>query len=195
MLDHYSIPANENQPQDYYWFKRGFSKEQLKQLNKDLESLDFEDAATFNKTLNAEIRKSKVKWLPQTATFKWVYSLMQDLALEANNQWNFDLHAMPENIQYTEYDANEAGHYTWHQDIGPGYASKRKVSITIQLTDSHEYEGGDLEIWQGGTAVQTCPRGAGVAVLFPSYMMHRVTPLTSGIRKSLVLWIGGSHFR
>ena len=40
-----------------------------------------------------------------------------------------------------------------------------------------------------------CPRGKGVAVLFPSYMMHRVSPVTKGTRKSLVLWVGGEHYR
>ena len=106
-----------------------------------------------------------------------------------------DIQTMPEQIQYTEYLAEDAGHYTWHQDIGPNDASLRKISITIQLSDAEEYEGGDLQIWKGGDSVDNCPRGAGVAVIFPSYMMHRVTTVSKGIRKSLVLWIGGSHYK
>lgn len=195
MQNSYIIQSDTNASQDYYWFKNGFSKEHLDRLSKDLDSIPFVDGGTYG-TANAAIRTSKVKWLPQDKRFEWLYDLINNLAIEANNtNWKFDIHAMLEQIQYTEYYAADNGHYTWHQDIGPNDASKRKVSVTIQLSDSHEYEGGDLQIWQGGTTIQTCPRGAGVGVLFPSYMMHRVTPVTKGTRKSLVLWIGGSHFK
>jgi|TARA_B110000908_G_C10054731_1_gene357854 PKHD-type hydroxylase len=195
MQSNYTIETNENQGQEYYWFKRGFSREQLKKLFTELESIPFEEASTFGDA-DARIRKSKVKWLPQDHRFEWLYDLINELAIEANNtNWKFDIHTMLEQIQYTEYYAEAGGHYTWHQDIGPGHASKRKISVTIQLSDDNEYEGGDLEIWRGGDSIQAAPRGAGVSVLFPSYMMHRVTPVTRGTRKSLVLWIGGSHYK
>jgi len=125
------------------------------------------------------------------------------LSIEANDElWRFDLRTALESIQYTEYYASENGHYDWHQDIGHGaLPSKRKVSITIQLSESDEYDGGELLICTGSNGSgqldnnKICPRGKGVAVLFPSYMMHRVTPVTRGVRKSLVLWVGGSHYR
>ena len=117
-------------------------------------------------------------------------------AVEANRElWDFDLISAIELIQYTEYYASEGGHYDWHQDIGPGIPSQRKVSITVQLSEDNEYEGGDLEIWQGGKVVQSCQRGAGVVVVFPSYMMHRVTKVTKGTRRSFVLWLGGGHYK
>jgi len=101
----------------------------------------------------------------------------------------------PEFIQYTEYYASEGGHYDWHQDIGPGMGSLRKVSITVQLSDTNEYEGGDLEIWQGGQSILQAPRGAGNVVIFPSYMMHRVKRVEKGTRRSFVLWVGGQHYK
>jgi PKHD-type hydroxylase len=79
-------------------------------------------------------------------------------------------------------------------DIGPGSISHRKVSITIQLSDPSEYEGGDLELWYGGSIIQI-PKNKGLTVLFPSFSMHRVTPITKGTRKSLVLWVGGEHYK
>jgi PKHD-type hydroxylase len=144
-----------------------------------------------------------VKWIPQTNEWDWLYQRMMKLSEEANGAlWKFDLRTALESIQYTEYYASENGHYDWHQDIGPGeLPSRRKVSITIQLSESDEYEGGELMLCTGsdGTGqldnVNNCPRGKGVAVLFPSYMMHRVSPVTKGIRRSLVLWVGGSHYR
>ena len=100
-------------------------------------------------------------------------------------------------IQYTEYDAAELGHYDWHQDIGPGQASARKVSLTVQLSGANEYEGGELQIWNGGDLAdaESTPRGAGNVVIFPSYMPHRVSPVTRGIRRSFVLWVGGGHYK
>ena len=119
-----------------------------------------------------------------------------NMALEANNSlWHFDLISVDEKIQYTEYYDTADGHYTWHQDIGGGSASKRKISITVQLSDPEEYEGGDLEMWQGGEAIVKSERGAGVVFIFPSYMMHRVTKVTKGTRRSFVLWVGGQHYR
>ena len=194
MQQSYIIESEENASQEYYWFKNGFSKEHLNRLSKDIESIPFVDATTFTEP-NPTIRKSKVKWIPQNETFEWLYDLIKELAVEANSIWKFDIHTIIEQIQYTEYYAADNGHYTWHQDIGPGNASKRKISVTIQLSDTTEYEGGDLQIWRGGDSIQTVPRGAGVSVLFPSYMMHRVSPMKRGIRKSLVLWIGGSHYK
>ena len=82
----------------------------------------------------------------------------------------------------------------WHIDIGPGSINHRKISCTIQLSDPDEYEGGDLEIWTGGD-FKTIERKQGCAILFPSFLMHRVTPITKGTRRSIVLWMGGDSYK
>ena len=118
------------------------------------------------------------------------------MAWEANqNLYHFDLHSMSEQIQYTEYYDYEKGHYDWHMDTGYGNLSQRKISVTVQLSDGDEYEGGDLQLWPGGTYPLVAPRGKGNVVIFPSFLMHRVTPVTRGTRKSFVLWLGGGHYR
>ena len=200
----------ENDPQQWYWFQEGLSKEEVDQVIKLASELPIERATTLGD--DGELmeqndpngaRSSMVKWIPQSDDWNWLYVRMMELAKEANDEtWNFDLISADENIQYTEYYANENGHYDWHQDVGPGdLASKRKVSITLQLSEDEEYAGGDLEITGGGSGngvfetSHVCPRGKGITVIFPSYMMHRVTPVTKGTRRSLVLWVGGSHYR
>lgn len=200
----------ENDPQQWYWFQEGLSKEEVDQVIKLASELPIERATTLGD--DGELmeqndpngaRSSMVKWIPQSEDWNWLYVRMMELAKEANDEtWNFDLISADENIQYTEYYANENGHYDWHQDVGPGdLASKRKVSITLQLSEDEEYAGGDLEITGGGSGngvfetSHVCPRGKGITVIFPSYMMHRVTPVTKGTRRSLVLWVGGSHYR
>ena len=108
------IPTTEINPQEYYWYKNGFAKSQLTKLNDDLSTLKFQKAVTFGETAentSKKIRSSRVKWIPQDERFKWIYELMNKLIMEANkNLWNFDVHTMLEQIQYTEYLAEEQGH-------------------------------------------------------------------------------------
>ena len=116
------------------------------------------------------------------------------MIVEANNvMWKFDLSTMNEQIQYTEYYGSNEGGYEWHMDCGEKIQNQRKISVTVQLSDSNEYEGGDLEFNIGRKL--TAQRGIGTAVIFPSFYLHRVTPVTSGIRKSFVLWVGGEPYR
>ena len=185
-----------NDPQNYYWFKEGFSKQELDRIYEGVATLEFNKASTLG-DLNPDkkVRSSNVKWIPQNSEWKWLYDKMMDMSVEANGMWGFDLIAADELIQYTEYLAEDDGHYTWHQDIGPDMASLRKISITVQLSESDEYEGGDLELWMGGDSIIKAARGAGVVFIFPSYMMHRVTPVTKGKRRSFVLWVGGQHYK
>jgi PKHD-type hydroxylase len=114
--------------------------------------------------------------------------------MEANNKiWKFNLHSVIDSIQYTVYYEG-GGHYDWHVDIGPGSISDRKISCSVQLSDPNKYEGGDLEVWSGGE-FKVIERRQGSAIFFPSFLMHRVTPITKGIRKSLVLWMGGGSYK
>lgn len=185
-----------NDPQNYYYFQNGFSKEELDKIYRDVANIPFQTATTVgNPDGESEIRRSSIKWIPQGENWNWLYEKLMNMAIEANGIWGFDLISAPEQIQYTEYYGDKSGHYGWHQDIGPGMLSLRKISITVQLSDSYEYEGGDLQIFGGEGDIQTAPRGAGVVFIFPSYMMHRVTPVKSGIRRSFVLWLGGSHYK
>ena len=143
---------------------------------------------------NDEIRKSSIRWIHFTDKSQWVYEKLAELATQVNKEmWNFNLHTIVDSIQYTEYYEG-GGHYGWHVDIGPGTINHRKISITVQLSAPNEYEGGDFEMWTGGN-FKTLPRQIGCAVMFPSFLLHRVTPVTKGTRKSLVLWVGGESYK
>lgn len=179
--------------QNYYWFDKGFTPAELDKIYKDVAQIQFVPGTTVGG--NDAARSSSIKWIPQIQEWDWLYEKLMNMAVEANGLWDFDLQSAPEAIQYTEYHASAGGHYTWHQDIGPGMLSLRKVSITVQLSGPEEYEGGNLEIWQGGDGPLVAPRGKGNVVIFPSYMMHRVTKVTKGTRRSFVLWLGGDHYR
>ena len=192
----YTFQQKTNNPQEFYWYEECFSKEELDKIYKEVDDIPFHKATTFANDDDKSVRSSSVKWIPQNEQWEWLYKRLMDLAVQANDTlWNFDLISAPELIQYTEYYASEEGHYDWHQDIGPNEGSLRKVSITVQLSEADEYEGGDLQLWLGGDSVMSSARGAGVVVVFPSYLMHRVSKVTKGTRRSFVLWVGGEHYK
>ncbi len=181
---------------DYYWFKNGFSSEELNTIESMTKQINFEDAVTGEgpNSKVSKYRKSRIKWCPQNQEWSWVYSKLHNMIVEANNSmWKFDLSTMNEQIQYTEYYGSNEGGYEWHMDCGEKIQNQRKISVTVQLSDSNDYEGGDLEFNIGRQL--TAQRGIGTAVIFPSFYLHRVTPVTSGVRKSFVLWVGGEPYR
>ena len=91
------------------------------------------------------------------------------------------------------YDSSDRGFYNWHTDFAP-IRPLRKLSISIQLSRSEDYEGGDLELMYG-IEPQKLDRTRGAFIVFPSFMLHRVTPVTRGTRWSLVAWILGARWR
>jgi len=199
MFQSYNFNQVENDPQNYYFYQEGFNKKELNTIYKGIQVLKENKADTVSGG-NNEVRSSKVRWIPQDDTWFWLYEKLSGMISTANDTlWNFDLTHIPEQIQYTEYYATEKGHYTWHQDIGPGMLSKRKISITVQLSGPEEYEGGDLELFTGGNYEENsfirAHKGTGTVFIFPSYLLHRVTPVTKGVRRSFVLWVGGSPYR
>lgn len=179
---------------NYYWFQNGFNFSELEEIEKLATKYPYTDATIIgNESINESIRKSKIKWVYPDDNSQWLYDKFAGMVIEANKTWKFNLYSIIDSIQYTEYLAG-GGHYDWHVDIGPKNISHRKVSIVVQLSDPSEYDGGDLELWNGG-AIKSVFRGRGTTVLFPSFTMHRVTPVTRGLRKSLVLWVGGEHYK
>jgi PKHD-type hydroxylase len=141
--------------------------------------------------VNTKIRDSRVTWLANDSTWGWFYQAMQGFVQTLNFTYAFDLWGFKESFQYSEY--LEGGHFDWHVDAVVPLAAQRKLSVTLQLSDPLSYDGGDLQIW-GADAV-VCPRGRGTLICFPSYTLHRVTPVTRGMRRSLVVCAVGPQFR
>ena len=151
-------------------------------------------------------RNSEVSWLNEP----WLYNIFIPLIDNANSraQWNFDI-SWAENFQFTKYE--KTNHYTWHTDStdkpyqspDPNFNGKiRKISLVASLSDSNDYEGGDLQIDLSNSTnrkpnIVTIKelRQKGSVVIFPSFMWHRVTPITKGTRFSLVMWNIGNPFK
>lgn len=124
-----------------------------------------------------------------------VYHELCAIARQVNDvYWKYMLEGW-EPFQYGEYRADKNGHYTWHVDTTARFngGHVRKLSFSLGLTHRHEYEGGNLEIKYGQESFKY-KIGKGDMVIFPSWQLHRVTPVTKGIRKTLVGWGRGPNF-
>ena len=149
-----------------------------------------------NLEVATETRNSEIAWIPQNEETVWIYDKFAWVLRNINGQfYKFDIYGFCEELQYTNYDDSYNGHYTWHRDTAmDGPAPPRKLSMVLQLTDPKEYDGGDLELFAGKDPAQV-KRERGLMAIFPSYTVHRVSPVTRGTRKSLVLWACGPQFR
>lgn len=145
--------------------------------------------------VDSSFRSARVSWLYPDPHASGAFERLAELVDQVNREsFRFDLLGFAEPIQYTVYEAPSVG-YDWHIDmLNAPTEVQRKLSITIQLTEPQEYDGGELEL-RDGAAVVTAPKGRGTLVAFPGWGHHRVTAVTRGMRRSLVAWIGGPAFR
>ncbi len=154
------------------------------------------DAGLVRGTTAHNIRRAEIAWLDDIPEASWVLERMISLTAQANREaFQFDLSDFGESPQVARYTAEREGHFDWHSDIGAGnWAAKRKLTIVVQLSDPTSYEGGTLELRPDST-VRQAPRDRGTAIVFPSFVLHRVTPVSQGTRWSLTLWSHGPAFR
>jgi PKHD-type hydroxylase len=178
----------------YVWQDNIFSEQELKTIIDYCDSKGTQEATTFA-GLQPELRKSEIKFHQRNAHNGWIFDRL-NLLIEMMNEkyYRFDLNGY-NYFQYTKY--NKSGKYGWHMDTHLGSKNKeqtRKLSLSIQLND--EYTGGDFMINEGEEKKPSIiPMQKGRAVLFPSFLIHRVAPITKGVRKSLVVWVQGPKFR
>ena len=156
-------------------------------------------------------RKSDIVWMND----RWIYKEIHPYIHEANKAagWNFEWD-FSESCQFTKYGVGQ--YYGWHTDSWTKVYNKpnepnthgkiRKLSVTISLNDPDEYDGGNLEFdfrndidfdrnrkHKAKACTEIRPRGS--IIVFPSFVWHRVAPVTRGTRYSLVIWNLGKPFK
>jgi len=145
------------------------------------------------------VRKSEIRWVnTYDQSHRFIVDTLWNFVIDANrNNYGFDLNYLRD-VQFTTYRSENGGKYDWHQDIfwmNPTM-SHRKLSITVQLSEPNEYQGGEFEIDpEYGVLDQNVIKQRGTVLVFPSFLRHRVTPVTSGVRRSLVAWVEGPKFK
>ena len=144
-------------------------------------------------TIDTKVRTSHISWIP-FKKMPEMYKTIETLMLKTNNNhFGFEGMQLTEPAQYTEYP--EGGFYDWHIDSdveGKNEPPVRKISMTCLLSHESEFEGGGLELMSDGKIAR--PK-QGNAIFFASYIRHRVVPISKGVRKSLVMWFGGTPFK
>ena len=143
--------------------------------------------------LDTNKRTTTISWIPfkeMPEMYDDLYTFIQRVNL---NHFGFGDIQITEQAQFTEYP--EGGFYDWHMDCDVNMQHEppvRKISMTLLLNDPSEFEGGDLELMAPGKFAEL---KQGHAIIFASFLNHRVNPVKRGIRQSLVVWFGGKPFR
>jgi len=143
------------------------------------------------RSVDTQVRRTERCHLIHDTNTAWIYDRLASMVERANARtWQFRLSHM-EPLQLLRYPIG--GHYSWHSDLGTtGLMSFRKVSASILLSDPSRFDGGSLEIQSGGRIIRPEMR-RGSAAIFPAWQLHRVEPVSHGLRYSLVLWVIGKR--
>jgi PKHD-type hydroxylase len=185
-----------------------FSEDELNDIENYCDNFDSASSKVSGNELLSNHRKSKIAWFQKNQHSK-LHLLFDKLNLvieKINDEYyNYDLNGYPV-IQYTTYNGNELDHYEYHVDMHIGnnieshgdiwlkYGDTRKLSLSLILSDSQSYEGGNFTMRVGESEFEI-EQKRGRIIFFPSFILHKVHPVTKGIRKSVVAWVEGPKFR
>jgi PKHD-type hydroxylase len=188
----------QNKP-DFYHIPTAINRDVVEVILNQYKKVSLDQSRILiekNNGIDLKIRNSKQCWIN---TDNWISGMMKHFVEVANNNFfNYNLTQWSGKIQYTVYDEKKS-HYAWHSDITESTHDPnivRKLSISLLLSDPNEYEGGVFQIMHLGDKKMTNMKPPiGTAIIFPSTTRHRVRPVKSGKRISLVGWYGGPPFR
>ena len=176
----------------YAFWNNAFSKEECQTIINIAKDKGLIKGSTKGKSIK-NVRDSKISWLYPVDGMDWVFRRVTDIVLNLNEKFfKFDLFGINEGFQFTNYEA-PSGKYGKHVDRGMNMLV-RKLSISIQLTNPEEYEGGELFLYENKNGDEM-KKEQGTLILFPSYVLHEVKPVTKGERNSLVSWVTGQQFK
>jgi PKHD-type hydroxylase len=197
-MSNYSFAPAVSQAHNHTFvsWPNAFTDEELEKILDHLKTLPTQDAVVGGLSdVSPETRKSQIAWLTNNPESSWFYDRMAFVARQLNAKfYNFDLYGFLEDMQFTVYKEDNESHYTWHIDMADQAPAPRKLSLVLQLSDPSEYEGGELQTMTGPTPAAV-DKQKGLIAAFPSYVLHRVTPITKGTRYSIVVWVCGPSFK
>ena len=177
-----------------------FTEDELKKIELYCSSLEVEESVIEQGVKDKSIRDSDIKMVFVNGENEWMFSKLLNIASHMNAQfYNYDLNGF-DHFQYTEYNG-EGTQYRYHTDcvfgdnVSVDLLIPRKLSFSLILSDSSEYEGGEFEFMLSSGDPLIAEQKRGRIITFPSYMLHRIAPLKSGKRRSIVFWAVGPKFK
>jgi PKHD-type hydroxylase len=141
----------------------------------------------------SHIRRSRVVGIPfKHPSFDDIKKHLDPIVLNVNRHvFGYDLDGTCE-FQLAEYSVGDK--YDAHIDLAQTQnMCARKLSITVQLSEPDAYKGGSLEFTDNIPSPNL--KNLGSVVVFPSFLGHKITPVTKGKRYSLVGWYNGPLWR
>ena len=178
----------------YAFWKKAFSKKECQTIINIAKNKGLIKGATLNDNKTKDVRDSKISWLYSSDNIDWVFRRVTDITLNLNKRFfKFNLFGINEGFQFTNYKA-PSGKYGKHIDRAMNIPV-RKLSISIQLTNPKKYEGGELKLYNDKKEGSVMNKEQGTLIIFPSYTLHEITPITKGERDSLVTWVTGKQFK
>ena len=176
-----------------------FSEEELQKIIDYCETKDTHHGFVGNNTLDHQVRNSNISWISKNRDSEWFFERLIQIVSKVNYEnFQFDLTGF-DILQYTKYEKDQL--YNWHQDIALGYPENnlhRKLSFSLILNSAEkDYSGGEFGIVNTGDIhkTETIPLAKGQIIFFPSFVSHKVYPVNTGTRKSLVGWVIGPKFK
>lgn len=194
-------PFNSPGKDDFCWWENFFTEEDINYILARPEWREQRIAKVGyggNAKVNEEKRRTNVSWMGVDDKNSHIWEKIHGAIWGVNSKFfQFDLTGCYELAQLGTYTQDNLGHYNWHVDatLAGNNSPPRKLAMCLLLSDPSEFEGGELQLKVGSDEIQTLEQKRGRAWFFPSWTLHRVTPVTKGVRRSLVLWVGGPAFR
>lgn len=191
-----------HQMHPYIHWDGWFTEEELEKIDEYCRAQEIKTGQLSNdghEVVDNQVRKSNVAMCVADLNNQWIFEKLFALVDVVNdNYYNFDLYGF-DFFQYTEYDGG-GGKYDEHMDLitgdnaTPDMTVPRKLSLSLILSDSSEYTGGEFEFNAGG-GKHISEQKRGRVLLFPSFILHAVKPIITGQRRSIVAWVLGPKFK
>jgi|13_taG_2_1085334.scaffolds.fasta_scaffold34061_4 PKHD-type hydroxylase len=191
----YDWHLDEHTNEPWVYADNVFTQEECKKILSLVDKKNQQDGETTGYGNDTNIRRSKILYIESNDPNNyWIFQRCSDVVKHLNDKFfQFNIDKL-EALQIGEYDSNNSGCFKKHVDMEYKSQGFRKLSFSVQLSNIEEYEGGDLRLY-GGDDYDTAPKKQGTIIGFPSYVLHEVTPVTSGVRYSLVGWAQGPKFK
>ena len=173
-----------------------FNQEEIDQIITLGASLQTGTAELENGKADSSVRNCMISWIELNEQSRDIFIKLSDIVNTLNDKfYKYDLTEM-ESLQFTTYNSDTRDFYTSHSDDGYKFNLFRKLSVSVQLSDPSEYQGGELVFYRNAlTEPSFAPKDKGTVIVFPSFVIHEVQKITVGTRKSLVTWINGPRFK
>ena len=159
-----------------------FLDEEIEDIKEIGDALVLSEGKIKDDKVDHSIRNTRIAWIHPNTETHWLFSRA---ILIFKNSMPFNT---LQSMQYTIYDS-KGSHYDWHRDIGGNDPiQKARINVAVlQLSNPGDYKGGVLQIKHGDEIIDVM-KTKGMVTTFPIELLHRVTPLVSGVRKTLIMW-------